>query len=268
MRKRRITQRRNPIIAVALLALLAMVVGSMSPAGAALRHSHRRTHRHHMPHADSQPGVTQPEIDAARTKKTSQNWSGYVASGGKFTSISGSWTVPSVNCSSTPDGVAAMWVGIDGAGSRTVEQTGTFSLCDHGTASYAAWYEAFPAPSVMLPDPVGAGDVISATVTNTSPQMFQLVLTNQSRGWTSTNTVRVNGRLASAEAIAEAPSVQGQITPLADFGTVGFSNVAVNGAPLSSSRAIPVTMASPAGVVKAVPGGLSGGSFSVTWRHA
>jgi len=265
MHHRRLRQRWITIGAVALGA--ATVVAVMSTGSAdALHHSHRHTHHHQGVHASSQPGLLQ----AARTRKTiSQNWSGFVASGGKFTSVSGSWTVPAVDCSSTPNGVAAMWVGIDGAGSKTVEQTGTFSACDQGNTQYAAWYEAFPASSILLPNPVGPGDTMTATVTNTAPNTFSLVLTNNSRNWTSTNVIQVRGRLASAEAIAEAPSVHGQIVPLANFGTVSFSNVTVNGSPLSSARQVmPVTMQSLTGVVKSVPSALSGGSFSVSWRHA
>lgn len=265
MHDRRLRQRRTMIGAIALGSTLVFAVATITPAGA-LQHSHRRNHRHQIPHTSSQPG----QLEAARTRRTiSQNWSGYVASGGRFTDVSGSWTVPSVDCSSTPNGVVALWVGIDGAGSKTVEQTGTFSACDQGSASYAAWYEAFPAASIILPNPVRPGDNMSATVKNTGPQTFTLVLTNNSQGWTSTNNIQVRGRLVSAEAIVEAPSLHGQIVPLANFGTTGFSNVTANGAPLSAARSVvPVTMATLTGLVKAAPSALSGGDFSVSWRHA
>ena len=264
MQHRRLRPRRTTTGLTALAAAVLVAVATVHPADA-LQHSHRRNHHPQALHASSQPGL----LEMRRTRKTiSQNWSGYVATGGNFTSVSGSWTVPPVDCSSTPNGVAAMWVGIDGAGSKTVEQTGTFSGCDGGSPQYAAWYEAFPASSVLLSQPVGPGDTMTATVTNTGPSAFALVLTNNSRGWTSTNNIQVRGRLASAEAIAEAPSVHGQIVPLANFGTVGFSNVTANGSPLSAARqVVPVTMQSLTGVVKAVPSGLSGGSFSVSWRH-
>ena len=36
---------------------------------------------------------------------TSYNWSGYVDTGGTFTSVSGDWTVPTVNCASGQDSV-------------------------------------------------------------------------------------------------------------------------------------------------------------------
>jgi hypothetical protein len=243
------------ITAVALAVLMAGLFALEAPSSAATRHTHLRNH-HARLHFDSHPGP----LTAAKSKVVSQNWSGYVARGGKFTTVSGSWTVPNVDCSSTPTGVVALWVGLDGSGSHTVEQTGTFSACDHGAVQYAAWYEAFPAPSVTLPNPVGAGDSMSATVTNTGPQTFQLVLTNNSQGWTSTNNIQVRGRLASAEAIVEAPSLHGEIVPLANFGSTGFSNVTANGNPLGSAKPIPITMASSGGVVKAAPGPIGGGA--------
>jgi hypothetical protein len=264
MHHRRLRQRWITIGPVALGAAVLVAVSSTGSAGA-LHHSHRRDHHHQAVHASSQPGL----LEASRTKKTiSQNWSGFVANGGKFTSVSGSWTVPTVDCSSTPDGVVALWVGLDGAGSRTVEQTGTFSACQQGSASYAAWYEAFPAASILLSNPVGPGDTMSASVTSVGSNTFTLVLTDNSRGWTSTNNIQVRGRLASAEAIVEAPSVHGQIVPLANFGTAGFNNVVVNGSALAAVHPTPVTMATLSGVIKAVPGPVSGGSFSVAWHHA
>ena len=255
------TQRRiTPRWAAALAVLAALPLLLSSDAGA-VAHTHHRTH-HARLHASSQPGLAAPG-------RRSQNWSGYVAQGhgAKFTSIEGSWVVPAVDCASTPNGNAAMWVGLDGAGSHTVEQTGTFSQCDHGAASYAAWYEAYPAPSIILPDPVAPGDTLTAHVTNTAPRTFQLVLTNVSKGWTSTNTITVRGRLASAEAIAEAPAVNGQFVPLANFGSVAFSGVSVNGSPLAAAHPIAVSMVSVGGVLKAEPGPLSSDSFSVGWRH-
>jgi len=255
--------RRLATVVSALLILATAVVGAPSLAGAASRHTHHRTHHHgSSPHSDSQPALL-----FRRSRSTSQNWSGYVARGGPFTSVAGTWSIPAVDCGTTPDGVAAIWVGIDGSGSRTVEQTGTFGECDHGTPSYAAWYEAYPARSIIIDNPVAPGDVMHATVTNTGPQNFDLVLSDQTKGWSSTNHITVRGRLVSAEAIAEAPSVLGQLQPLADFGSVGFTGVTVNGQPLANSHPLAVTMAAPGGIVKAVPGALSGGDFTVGWRH-
>src|ERR1700758_2409666 len=69
----------------------------------------------------------------------SENWSGYAVTGSAFTSAHGSWTVPAVNCSQTPNTYSSFWVGIDGYSSSTVEQTGTDSDCSGSSARYDAW---------------------------------------------------------------------------------------------------------------------------------
>ena len=62
------------------------------------------------------------------------NWGGYV-SFGSFTTATASWTEPSVTCNSTND-LFAPWVGIDGDGSSTVEQTGVATDCSSGRPVY------------------------------------------------------------------------------------------------------------------------------------
>src|SRR5438874_12384438 len=69
----------------------------------------------------------------------SLNWSGYAATGGRFTKVSAKWTAPKVTCSGT-NTYSSFWVGLDGDGSNSVEQTGTASYCQGGSASYFAWY--------------------------------------------------------------------------------------------------------------------------------
>src|SRR5262245_7033344 len=61
------------------------------------------------------------------TNSTSSNWSGYAVTGGRYTSVSASWTEPSVSCSGTA--YSSFWVGLDGDTSGTVEQTGTDADC-------------------------------------------------------------------------------------------------------------------------------------------
>ena len=54
----------------------------------------------------------------------SGNWSGYAATGGRFSSVSGSWTVPIVTCPADTTTYSSQWIGIDGYESDTVEQDG------------------------------------------------------------------------------------------------------------------------------------------------
>jgi len=51
-----------------------------------------------------------------------------------MTKALGSWVVPAGTCSSG-DQYASMWVGIDGYGTDTVEQTGTKTNCVGSTAT-------------------------------------------------------------------------------------------------------------------------------------
>src|SRR5271170_7873186 len=66
---------------------------------------------------------------------SSPNWAGYVAYGTKFRYVQATFEVPRLNCHQTPGtGIPAMasaWVGLDGAGSRTVEQDGVLGECSH-----------------------------------------------------------------------------------------------------------------------------------------
>lgn len=132
------------------------------------------------------------------------NWGGYV-SFGSFTTATAGWTEPSVTCTSAND-LVAPWVGIDGDGSSTVEQTGVATDCSSGSPVYRAWYEMYPAAPVYYSDPVGAGDEIAATVTRTGTNSYQLVISDTTQGWSETITQSLASQHSSAEAIIESPT--------------------------------------------------------------
>jgi hypothetical protein len=188
--------------------------------------------------------------------------------GGRYTQVSSSWTVPSVSCAGTA--YSSFWVGLDGDTSGTVEQTGTDSDCSGSTPQYYAWYEMYPKFPVNFSNPVQAGDKMSASVTTNGSGTFTLTISDTTRGWTNTTNARLKrASLASAEVIAEAPSSSGGVLPLANFGTVSFSGATANGALLTSSTPgiDPITMQS-GSTVKAQPGSIGSGAFSVTWKHS
>jgi hypothetical protein len=201
---------------------------------------------------------------------TSSNWSGYVLAGGYYTTASASWTQPAVNCTVTPTAYSAFWVGLDGDTTNTVEQTGTEADCSSGRASYYAWYEMYPKYPVNYSNPVLPGDRLSASVSYAGGSSFVLTLHDATQKWTQTTTQRLkSAKLGSAEAIAEAPSGRGGVLPLADFGTVAFSQSTVNGSLLTAGLQglEPLTMLTGAGIIKAEPTSINGGGFSDTWHH-
>ncbi|MBY8883294.1 hypothetical protein K7472_00340 [Streptomyces sp. PTM05] len=179
------------------------------------------------------------------------NWGGYVAQG-SFSSISGSWTEPQVTCNSSND-LFAPWVGLDGYGSQTVEQTGVQTDCSSGQPVLSAWYEMYPASPVYWNDPVSEGDSMTASVVSNGGGDYTLTLTDNTQGWTEHTDQNLGAQNASAEAVIESPS---QSYP--SFDELDFSGVTVDGQPFDNAN--PQALDSGG----YTPGPLQNGSFSMT----
>jgi hypothetical protein len=110
----------------------------------------------------------------------SRNWSGYVVpSSSPVTAVSGSFTVPRLNCSHTVNAGESTWVGIGGSGGSSGDllQTGVRSDCIGGVQdNNPGWWEEFPEnPEIDFNSlSVSAGDSIQATVSQ-----------NQDGSWTT-----------------------------------------------------------------------------------
>ena len=118
------------------------------------------------------------------------NWAGYIAEGtpGEFTTASADWVIAAVSCRSDQD-IYAPWVGIDGDGDNTVEQTGVETTCASGSPVSKAWYEMYPARPVFFKDPVSTGDAFSGSVSySTSTRKFEITITDVTQGWTKSVT--------------------------------------------------------------------------------
>jgi len=220
--------------------------------------------------AGAQAGAPHVRFDPNKkiSHSTSSNWSGYSAINGTYTSVSANWTQPTASCTSTTT-YSSFWVGLDGDGSNTVEQTGTSADCSGGSPRYYAWYEMYPKFPTNLSLAIRPGDSISASVTTNGSGNFTLTIKDNSTGQSFTTSQRQRkARLASAEAIAEAPSSSGGVLPLTNFGTVGFSSTLVNGQPIGNFNPDKIDMVS-GSTTKAQTSALSGGtSFSVAWKHS
>jgi Peptidase A4 family len=214
------------------------------------------------------PGTSAGPITNAATM-TSQNWAGYAAAGtpGTFTSVSASWTQPTVTCGAAQT-FSSFWVGLDGDGTPSVEQTGTEADCDGGTAAYQGWFEMFPAAPVFYNQPVQAGDAMTASVVANGDGTFTLTLADATQGWTQPTTqASATAQLGSAEVIAEAPSNGESVLPLSDFGTANFTDVTADNQPIGNADPSALVMASPAAGTEATPTALTGGNaFSVTFN--
>jgi hypothetical protein len=179
------------------------------------------------------------------------NWAGYAATSSTYTTIIGHWVEPKVTCSHSA--LYAPWVGIDGDGDSTVEQTGVQTQCSGGHASVAGWYEMYPAAPVYYSNPASIGDSFTAEVQYTGGTTYKLTLTDNTKGWSHTVTKNLSAQNASAEAIIEAPGGFPGIP-----GGVTFTNVTVDGSPLSASN--PSKLTATGGWR---PGPLNGGTFTI-----
>jgi hypothetical protein len=157
---------------------------------------------------------------------TSTNWSGYAVNSGNgsVTAVSGSWIVPTVSGTGTT--YSSAWVGIDGYNSSSVEQTGTEMDVINGKPQYSAWYEMYPSFPVTLNMSIKPGDTMTASVTyNTTSGIFTLAIKDVTQNESfSTNQSGPSLARSSAEWIVEAPSSNTGVLPLANFGSVTFTN--------------------------------------------
>jgi hypothetical protein len=164
-----------------------------------------------------------------------RNWSGYAINTSVYTSVSGTWTVPTVTAPPHPTDAAqysATWVGIDGFNlrDRNLIQAGTEQDWNNGIAFYQAWWEILPQGETVIPlITVHPGDTMSVSIQKGSPD-WTITVSDVTTGQTFSTKQTFRGKGESAEWIQEAPTVGGRVAPLADFGTVDFTNATANGA--------------------------------------
>ena len=174
----------------------------------------------------SAPTPVVPTTSLPPTTSTDQstNWSGYAATGGTFTSVSGTWTVPSVD----PGGVNSLaadatWIGIGGVNTTDLIQAGTQATVQGGQIEYSAWWETLPQASVTVQLDVKAGDNINVTIDQQADGTWQIVMRNLTSGQSFQKNLAYDSSLSSAEWIEEAPSTGRGIVPLDQFGTVSIT---------------------------------------------
>src|SRR5579862_6318064 len=129
------------------------------------------------------PGPKAVGQNAKKSQATSTNWSGYVAANNlanpaknSVSAVYGSWVVPTVSRESN-NTYSAIWIGIDGYSSPSVEQIGTAHDWVNGAVQSYAWFEMYPGGSYSINSfPLNPGDVISASVVYTGNNVFVMTL--------------------------------------------------------------------------------------------
>lgn len=247
------------------------------------------------------PPTTTPPIvpPSAPTITQTSNWSGYVipSSTALVTAVSGAWTVPTLDCSVTPNGGAAIWVGIGGwnwptgGNSGALLQTGVTSDCVGGVQQNRGWVEEYPSnPNRavnFLGFPVSPGDSIQASVFQGGGGAWETRVDNLTTGLSGVmvtgsgwgvmadagdGTFLKQGSTAglsysggyTAEWIVEAYTQDDAVVPLADYGTVTFTDLRTSLSPwyLTANEGVAMTQN---GVVVSTPSPPSNNGFSISY---
>ena len=230
---------------VAAVALGALATGSVGTAAAApkpgaaapTRVGHARLHLLHgrLP-ATGVGGHASPEF---ASYAISDNWSGQIATGGTFAGVGADWTVPGVP-STGDDEFSATWIGIDGTSSNSLVQTGTAQQSVDGYPDYYAWYELLPNAEVPINEHVTPGDAIQASVVRAGTNTWRISISDSTQSWTYSKLFSYSTPGTSAEWIEEAPTLDGNVQTLSDYGSATFTDMDVTGSGTATSTYTPV----------------------------
>lgn len=172
------------------------------------------------------PTMPIPLVSIAR------NWAGYEVATNFLTpksavqSVSASWIVPSV-ANTGSDTFSSVWVGVGGQFDHTLIQVGTEQDFTGGSASYYAWYEMLPSTSVTIQSiQVSPGDQIEASVSlvNSNSSTWSISIEDVTSNGKFQSDFTYNSQQLTGEWIVERPEVNNALVPLADFGSVTFTN--------------------------------------------
>jgi hypothetical protein len=226
----------------------------------------------------------------------SRNWSGYVVpSTSPVTAVSGSFTVPTLNCTHTTNAGESTWVGIGGAGGSTgsLLQTGVRSDCIGGAQdNNPGWWEEVP----PLPETdfgslaIAAGDSIQASVARNADGSWTTRLDDVTKGVSGvmttgghygtihdsdgswlidegvSPTLSYAGGYTAEWIVEDFAFSDGSFAPLADFGKIAFTGLTTGLASWTLTKAEQVGLgAGP--LLLAEPSGpdASGRGFSVSY---
>ncbi|KAJ5788793.1 uncharacterized protein N7518_005804 [Penicillium psychrosexuale] len=178
----------------------------------------RRTIRPH------KPGTLEVlDLNQTSHETYSSNWGGAILIGTRYTAVSGEITVPAPN-------FQMVLILIQTTAPLTaILQAGIYFCIQGGLYSYSAWYEWYPDYAHDFSNiQISAGNVIIMTVDATSKSSGFATIENLSTGVSVTHIFPngLGGDLCefNAEWIVKDFSVNNALAPIANFGTVVFSN--------------------------------------------
>jgi hypothetical protein len=166
--------------------------------------------------------------------RRASNWAGYIVATGtnlhsaqpNVTSVSASWTVPTVT-PSTNNTYSAAWIGVGGEFDTTLIQCGTRQDSIGGEPSYSAWYELLPGNSIRVRSiTVSPGDQMQASIqlADAAHDRWLINMSDLTSGDSFQNIFTYASSQLSAEWVLERPTVNNVLASLSNFDEVVFTN--------------------------------------------
>lgn len=175
----------------------------------------------------------------------SLNWSGYALDAGPFSSVTGSFDVPSLAATDRSVNVSE-WVGIDGASPSNGDliQAGVAERYRRfGGSSVYAWWEILPAAETRIGLAVEPGDTVTVVIAQLDPGRWSIRIVDETSGETFSTTQAYAGKALSADWIVEAPTdarnrvtTLGQYTPAVTFSRIGWAGPATSFTPIEMKQ--------------------------------
>jgi hypothetical protein len=184
------------------------------------------------------------QFDAVSVTETAParvaHWSGYIIGLGTLqnksegvSSITGTWIVPEIKYSEN-NTYSSVWVGVGGYGEPSLIQAGTEQHCENGRISYYAWYELLPATIITITTvEISPGDQVTTSITlvDDVKNSWLIALVDQTTGESFQKTVIYDSTRQTAEWVVERPTVNNQVSTLANFNqaTLTDCSTTING---------------------------------------
>jgi len=204
---------------------------------------------------------------AATNTVPSSNWSGYVELNGPFTSVTGTFSVPSLFAGTPRGDQMSEWVGIDGGnGDNSLIQSGFNESADPnnpGDFIIQPWWEILPSAETYITSvQILPGDQVTVSIDQISGTDWGITLTDDTNGEGFTTDRTYSGPAATAEWILEALTISGKVATLAPFSpVVTFSDL---GFSASTTKLQEVVMVQ-SGTQVSTPSTLTANGFAVAY---
>jgi hypothetical protein len=167
------------------------------------------------------------------TSVTSLNWSGYSVTSDAAKaqphvfSINASWTVPKVMVSAA-DTYSSAWIGIGGKQDTTLIQAGTEHDSINGQEYYGVWYEMLPQTATAVNMTISPGDAVIASIDIIDQAQgewaIRIIDVTNGQKFIQSCCLIYNSSMQTGEWVVERPKVGNQLSSLADFGSITFTD--------------------------------------------